>query len=89
MTPPTKAEARYMGTRVIIVTVCVACYFATLYVLATEPTLDQEQTWDSFQWLIGFLGTAVLSVTARPSDAATSPFMKQNPSTDDELGAPL
>lgn len=78
MTPPTKAEARYIGTRVGIVAVCVACYFGTLFVLANEPQLSQEETWASFQWLCGFLGTAVLSVTARPSDAATSPFMKQN-----------
>lgn len=85
---PTKAEARMIGSRVAIVVVCVGCYFGTMLSLATYPDLSQPEAWSALQWLIGFLGTTVLSLTARGSDAAASPFMPTK-TTDDELGAPL
>ncbi len=68
MTPPDQAERRYIGTRMLLIVVAVGCYFGTLYVLASEPTLQQPEVWSTFQWLIGLLATTVVGVTARPSD---------------------
>ena len=65
---PTDEQARYIGTRMLLIVVAVGCYFGTLYVLANEATLSQPEVWSTFQWLIGLLATTVVGVTARPSD---------------------
>lgn len=63
-----------LPVRVGYVLLCVACYFATLLVLAHWPSLDQAGVWSTLEWLIGAVGIAVAGDSIRPSGQRASAF---------------
>lgn len=65
---------RPLAMRASFVVLAVACYFATLGLLAAFPALDQPNTMSSLQWLVGVIGVAVAGDTLRPSGKAMSAF---------------
>ena len=67
---------RLVGVRVGLAVVAVASYFGTMCVFGAFPdVIEQTQAWDALEWLIIFLGTAVLGDTVRPSGRSVSAFL--------------
>jgi hypothetical protein len=63
---------RSVAVRVSFVALAIACYFATLGICASFPTVDQPNTMATLQWLVGVIGVAIAGDTIRPSGQRVS-----------------